>query len=248
MTKESEKVRMEMRQQCEEMRLISKYEEIIRAPVYKHEETDKHNLLCVASNCYSNCLLDCTLEFTLDSEVLAELSIFSGSSGQGLKRRCKLCGHLAQDHRHYRSKWVKEIELRKVIDKEAKERYERAKMEESKLVSVLRVIEENIARLEKDRINHESVVQGIEEEIARLEEDIVDLEVELADLCDGYNDLRLSGRLSIDIQASLCLLLLRESKIKENGATLDALQRMAKRIERVEEKLTIVLRVESRGK
>ncbi|KIK53796.1 hypothetical protein GYMLUDRAFT_178498 [Collybiopsis luxurians FD-317 M1] len=197
------------------------YEEIIKTPFYEHENTGAtHNTLCVAGSCYHNCHIDCGVGFTLDRATLGDnCQAFFNSTGSGLQCRCTVCGHLAEDHQHYRSKWVKKIKDDKRTDEGAKKRYDDAKTEAEKI---------------------EILMEGVEKEIQGLEQDIIDLEKELGDLCERYNDLALSGSFSGYISSAIRLLKLREQSMKKEGATPDALQRMADRIASLEKKKKII--------
>ncbi|KAF9256843.1 hypothetical protein L218DRAFT_880859 [Marasmius fiardii PR-910] len=207
--------------QRQSKKMNEKYEEIIKTPFYEHEGTDpEYNTLCVYGGCYSNCHVHCRIGFTLERETLGNrCSAFWDSAGEGLQRACTICGHLAKDHQHYRTKWVKKIKEDKVTDKEAKKRYEKAKTEEEKIALLMQNVRKEIAVLEKDRI---------------------DLENELSDLCDRYNSLALSGSFVGYISSTIRLLKIREAVMKKERATPDALQRMADRIKRLEETKKVV--------
>ncbi|KAJ3933475.1 MAG: hypothetical protein NXY57DRAFT_17494 [Lentinula lateritia] len=198
-------------------KINEKYEEIINTPFYEHENTgSEHNTLCVAGNCYSNCHEGCGVGFTLDRATLgSNCSAFYNSTGTGLKRVCTICHHLAEDHQHYRSKWVKRIKSGKVVDEDAKRRYDEAKTEADRIAIVMEGVEKNIIALEKE---------------------IVDLEKQLSELCEKYNQLALSGSFIGYITSAIRLLKLRQETMKKEGADAESLQRMADRIKRLEHK------------
>ncbi|KAJ3757824.1 hypothetical protein EV361DRAFT_283003 [Lentinula raphanica] len=202
-------------------KMNEKYEEIINTPFFEHEGTgSEHNTLCVAGTCYSNCHEGCGVGFTLDRSNLGNnCSAFYNTSGSGLKRVCNVCGHLAEDHQHYRSKWVKKIKTDKVVDEDAKKRYNEAKTEAERLAVVM---------------------EGVEKKIAALEQEIVDLEKELSELCDKYNQLALSGSFIGYISSAIRLLKLREETMKKEGADAESLKRMAERILRLEHKRKVL--------
>ncbi|KAJ4477410.1 hypothetical protein J3R30DRAFT_217471 [Lentinula aciculospora] len=202
--------------------LMEKYERIINTPFYQHQDTGaEHNTLCVAGNCYSNCHERCTVGFTMDRETLARMcASFEETPGVALlKRRCKDCGHLAEDHQHYRTKWVKTIKTDTIIDPDVKKRYDAAKTES-----------ENIADLMKTA----------QTEIEQLERDIVEFEKELTDLCEKYNKLSLSGSFIGYIASAISLLKIREKTLIQDGKDPEAADRMAQRIERLEKKRKVL--------
>ncbi|KAJ3742584.1 hypothetical protein DFH05DRAFT_1527140 [Lentinula detonsa] len=202
-------------------KMNEKYEEIINTPFYEHDATGtEHNTLCVAGTCYSNCHEGCGVGFTLDRSTLGDnCSAFYNSTGSGLKRVCTICHHLAEDHQHYRSKWVKRIKTDKVVDEDAKKRY-------------------NEAKTEADRIA--IVMEGVQKKVEALETEIVSLEKELSELCDKYNQLALSGSFIGYISSAIRLLKLRQETMKKEGADAESLQRMADRIGRLEHKRKVL--------
>ncbi|KAJ3905225.1 hypothetical protein F5879DRAFT_921627 [Lentinula edodes] len=225
---QTEDKRMKLKKLQEDYQILGhtmtreKYERIIQSPVYEHEDTGSvHNTLCVAGNCYKNCHTKCTVGFTMDRETLARMcASFEETPGvELLKRRCKDCGHLAEDHQHYRSQWVKKVKTDTVIDQEVLRRYKAAKSE-SDQVTIL------MAESQK--------------EIKQLEENIVGFEKELTDLCEKYNKLSLSGSFIGYISSAISLLSIRQVTLVKDGSDPEAINRMAKRIERLEKKRKVL--------
>ncbi|KAJ3887039.1 hypothetical protein GG344DRAFT_81129 [Lentinula edodes] len=225
---QTEDKRMKLKKLQEDYQILGhtmtreKYERIIQSPVYEHEDTGSvHNTLCVAGNCYKNCHTKCTVGFTMDRETLARMcASFEETPGVALlKRRCKDCGHLAEDHQHYRSQWVKKIKTDTVIDQEVLRRYEAAKSESDRVTILM-------AESQKD--------------IKQLEENIVGFEKELTDLCEKYNKLSLSGSFIGYISSAISLLTIRQVTLVKDGSDPEAIDRMAKRIERLEKKRKVL--------
>ncbi|KAJ4000672.1 hypothetical protein F5050DRAFT_1803869 [Lentinula boryana] len=218
---ELKKLQTDKTAQEQGQKMNEKYEEIINTPFYEHEATGtEHNTLCVAGTCYSNCHEGCGVGFTLDRSALGDnCSAFYNSTGSGLKRVCTICHHLAEDHQHYRSKWVKRIKSDKVVDEDAKRRYNEAKTEAERIAIVM---------------------EGVQKKVEALEQEIVSLEKELSELCDKYNQLALSGSFIGYISSAIRLLKLREETMKKEGADAESLKRMADRIERLENKRRVL--------
>ena len=78
-------------------------------------------------DCYSNCHEHCGLDFSLKPKDLesCEAMDFHG-------RKCLICGHLRDDHRHYNTLWKEVEEDEKVVDKAAEKKYNEAKTEKEK--------------------------------------------------------------------------------------------------------------------
>ncbi|KAJ3995803.1 hypothetical protein F5050DRAFT_1712610 [Lentinula boryana] len=211
--------------------LSEKYERIINTPFYEHESTaPDHNTLCVAGNCFKNCHERCTVGFTMSQETLARLcASFDETPGVALLDRiCKDCGHAAKDHQHYQAKWVRRIKTDKVIDPDVKKRYDAAKTESGKIAGLM---------------------ETAQAEIEQLERDIIEFEKELTDLCEKFNKLSLSGSFIGYISSAIGLLKLREAALKKEGTDVEAIDRMAQRIERLEKKRKVLAEAEKpRGK
>ncbi|KAJ3862974.1 hypothetical protein EV359DRAFT_4987, partial [Lentinula novae-zelandiae] len=182
---------------AQEQKINEKYEVIINTPFYEYENTGSehtYRFRCVAGNCYSNCHEGCGVGFNLDRATLgSNCSAFYNSTGTGLKRLCTICHHLAEDHQHYRSKLVKRIKSGKVVDEDAKKRYDEAKTEADRIAIVMECVEKNIIALEKE---------------------IIDLEKQLPELCEKYNQLALSGSFIGYITSAIRLLKLRQETMK----------------------------------
>uniref|UniRef100_A0A0W0FTY7 AIG1-type G domain-containing protein n=1 Tax=Moniliophthora roreri TaxID=221103 RepID=A0A0W0FTY7_MONRR len=206
-------------------KINEKYEEIINKPFFEHEDTgSQHNTLCIAGNCYSNCHIGCGVGFTMDRSTLGWQCVAFNGSGfawSGGKRRCQQdgCGHLAEEHQHYRSKWVKKIKEDRQVDQAAKERYDEATNEADRIAALM---------------------EGVKMRISELEKDILDLEEELSELCERYNNLALSGSFIGYISSAIHLLKLREETMKKERASEEALSRMAQRIKLLENKKKVV--------
>ncbi|KAJ4483971.1 hypothetical protein J3R30DRAFT_149038 [Lentinula aciculospora] len=202
-------------------KINEKYKEIINTAYYEHEATgSEHNTLCVAGNCYKNCHEGCGVGFTIDRASLGDnCSAFYNSTGSGLKRLCTICHHLAEDHQHYRSKWVRKTKIDEVVDEVAEARYKNAKSEAERISISM---------------------EGVQKTIEGLEKDIVGLEKELSELCDKYNELALSGSFIGYISSAIRLLMLRQVAMTKEGADADSLGRMADRIARLEHKKKVL--------
>lgn len=143
---------------------------------------------------------------------------------KGLKVPCQICEHLAEDHQHHTSKWVKKWVKRISEDKPAAERYKNATTEAERIsVRISEVREE---------------VKGIEGEIAQLES-------ELTTLCGKYDDLVLSGSFAGHITSAIHLLKLREQIMIKDGTSPEALGIMAKRIKRLENRQRVIEKAQS---
>ncbi|KAL0572166.1 hypothetical protein V5O48_009794 [Marasmius crinis-equi] len=222
---ELERLRNDKAAHDQSRKINAKFREIIRTPTYEQEGTgDQHSTLCIASGCYSNCDPHCSVRFTLDSKSLGnKCSVFKDPgiphAGEGVTARCRICSHLAEDHQHHRSKWVKKMKTGTVIDEDAERRFKQANSEAEK-TSIL--------------------MEGVQNTIRELEREIADLENELSELCDRYNDLAISGSFTGYISSAIRLLKTREQTMKKEGAAPDALDRMADRIWSLENKRNIV--------
>ncbi|KAJ3714039.1 hypothetical protein C8R42DRAFT_726546 [Lentinula raphanica] len=202
--------------------LSEKYERIINTPFYEHESTAPvHNTLCISGQCFSNCHTNCTVGFTMDRETLARLcASFDETPGVALLDRiCKDCGHPAKDHQHYQARWAKKIKTDTIIDPEIKARYDAAKTESGKITILM---------------------EQAQKEIDALEKDIVDCEKELGDLCERFAKLSLSGSFIGYIASAIALLKMRQETLKKEGTDVEAMERMAQRIERLEKKRKVL--------
>ncbi|KAJ3903758.1 hypothetical protein F5879DRAFT_1023311 [Lentinula edodes] len=170
-------------------KINEKYEEIINTPFYEHKNTgSKHNTLLTVTRAAVSGLLSIVrllvataAHFTIQPALVLNVSVPSVIT-------------LAEDHQHYRSKWVKRIKSGKVVDEDAKKRYDEAKTEADRIAIVMEGVEKNIIALEKG---------------------IVNLEKQLSELCEKYNQLALSGSFIGYITSAIRLLKLRQETVKK---------------------------------
>ncbi|KAJ3815210.1 hypothetical protein F5876DRAFT_31223 [Lentinula aff. lateritia] len=198
------------------------YERIIHRPYHEIQETgSEHNVLCTAVNCFSNCVERCAFPFTLDPENLAKSSAsFEDTPGvPPLQRRCKVCGHPAEDHRHYRSKWVKAIATDKMIDEESKRRYESAETELQKIDIIAEMIKKEMAQLEQEITNSMSGV---------------------TDACEKYDKHSLSGNFMPYVFSATGLLKLRKQHEMNIGAGVEEMDRISEGIDYLEKKRKVL--------
>ncbi|KAF8830475.1 hypothetical protein HHX47_DHR2000783 [Lentinula edodes] len=198
------------------------YQRIINRPYHEMEETgSEHNVLCIAVNCFSNCVERCAFPFTLDPEALAKSSAaFEEAPGvPPLQRRCKVCSHPAEDHHHYRSKWVKKVATENMIDNESKWRYESAKTELQKI---------------------DIITEMIKKEMAQLEQEITDSMSGVTDTCEKYNKHSLSGNFMPYVFSAIGLLKLREQHEMNMGAGVEEMDRISKGIDYLEKKRKVL--------
>ncbi|KAJ4490234.1 hypothetical protein J3R30DRAFT_49993 [Lentinula aciculospora] len=219
----------ELQEQAHVMNLEQRYERVVNTPVYEMEDTaSEHNVLCVAGSCYSNCILQCTSPFTLDTEALATSICFEETPGVALsKRRCEVCGHIAEDHKHYRAKWVQKMRTESVIDTESKKRYDTARTEFERTTCVKEITQHQIAELER-------VIAGSVEKVAAL--------------CEKYNKLSLSGNFIRHILSATCMLKLREAYVLKMEGSIEEKDKISKWIKHLEGKKIVLEEVEKRGK
>lgn len=197
----------------------------MQQPYWEHEGTgENHNTLCVASNCYSNCHLTCNVGFTMDRSELGRACLAFGASRAFTKnleqsRLCHKCGHAAEDHQHYRSKWVEIVKEVTVVDEEAQRRY-------------------NDAKSESERIS--MMQEAMQKEIESLEYDLLKSQDDLFDLGERYNNLALSGSFSGYVTSTIRLLRLRQETMKKDGSPVDSLIKMQDVIDRLLKKQKVL--------
>ncbi|GAW05162.1 hypothetical protein LENED_007002 [Lentinula edodes] len=217
-----QKLQVELENQERIKQTNQHYQRIINRPYHELEETgSEYNVLCIAVDCFSNCVERCAFPFTLDPEALAKSSAtFEETPGVSpLQWRCKVCGHPAGDHHHYRSKWVKKVATENMIDNESKWRYESAKTELQKI---------------------DIIKEMIKKEMAQLEQEITDSMSGVTDTCEKYNKHSLSGNFMPYVFSAIGLLKLREQHEMNMGAGVEEMDRISKGIDYLEKKRKVL--------
>lgn len=207
------------------MKVYENYQSIITRRVYIQEGTDAHNTLCCASDCHRNCHLVCPLEFTMDQDALGRnCEVFSKQIGPDGGYICNECGHSSNYHRHYRSQWVQKEESQANVDEQAKHKYQQAQVEVERAQIVAKYVHNKIKDLDA------SVAADMEE---------------LGAICEEYSKLSLSGSFVEYFSRGITLLMTHEKRMKEEGATPEALERIAGHIKALERKKAILEQVKS---
>ncbi|KAF9492685.1 hypothetical protein BDN71DRAFT_1396304 [Pleurotus eryngii] len=215
------KLQHELDNQKQIKKIHEHYQSVIIQRFYTQEGTnDAHNTLCCAPDCYRNCHLACPLEFTLDRDALGRnCEAFSKQLGPDGGYICNECGHSSNHHQHYRSRWMEREEPQVNVDEQAKRRYQQADAEEERI----RIMEEYVHR--KIKVLDASVAADMEE---------------LGSICEEYNKLSLSGSFVGYLSQAILLLMTHEQKMKQEGATMEALERISGHIKALERKRAIL--------
>ncbi|KAJ4000142.1 hypothetical protein F5050DRAFT_1804369 [Lentinula boryana] len=224
------KLQTDLQDQEHIMAMNENYKKITMLQFHRMAETGSiHNVLCVAGNCHSNCVEHCSFPFTLDQETLAKsCSCFEEKPGVELrKRRCTVCDHLVEDHFLYRTRWVTDIREECSVDEDSKKSFETARTETERTTLIMEVTRKEIEILERD---------------------IDAFGAEIADSYEKYNKLSLSGSFIRHISSAIRMLEYTEVTMKSQGADAEALDKIAKSIKRLEQKVQVFEVAEKRGK
>ena len=137
------------------MKNLKKDFKIVRSvEVVKVVETDRHNTLCGAKECYSNCHAPCYLDKSF------EKSVFKHCASHGGSDYCKECGHHYTEHYHNEVKFETETEEKDFIDENLRKEFEAAQTQEERSRILLRKLEKRLedSKAERERLSRKLLV------------------------------------------------------------------------------------------
>ncbi|VDC07470.1 unnamed protein product [Peniophora sp. CBMAI 1063] len=157
----------------------SDYEKKVDTLVWKHVPTKMVNTLCSETGCYSNCHVGCTYDFTLDPQALRRCHAMKWFWAE-----CSYCNHPLEKHSHFRAVWKQVEDVAVEIDREKKEKWDKAKQGK-----------------ERD----EAAQAALEQTLDNLKASIGDSMTKVADLTSEYANLTLSGSFTALIDKAIAL-------------------------------------------
>ncbi|CAE6462738.1 unnamed protein product [Rhizoctonia solani] len=188
---------------------------------------DKHNLICIAPDCYSNCHIDCSLPFSLNpADIGRHCEAFVCSVDDAQRRTesddasnslcCIHCPHEAREHRHYKSKHVKQT---RALHPTAKADLAKAEAKEHRLEMAKRVAKEKL-------------------DSTQLELDTVQDKVN--SLVDTYNSKCLNKNFDERINSAIQMMELRLEELKSKPGTEHAQGIVQSAIQKLKTKLDVL--------
>ena len=142
-------------------------------------------------------------------------------------RKCLICGHLRDDHRHYNTLWKEVEEDEKVVDKAAEKKYNEAKTEKEK---------------------KESMKERAEKAINRLTEDVEESTVELGRLAAEYANLSLSGSFTGQVEKAIKLMELNIEKMRNDGSDPQMIAKLESSLVSMQKKLQVLREARERAR
>ena len=116
--------------------------------------TDRHNILCAARDCYSNCQLACYLEKSLEKERFKTAACFGG------KEECQVCGHSYDIHYYNERRFDLQEYEEELVDDQMKVKFEKAEYQKKKQQDLQ-------MKLEIKREESKRETQGLAERLSR---------------------------------------------------------------------------------
>ncbi|KAG9086617.1 hypothetical protein FS749_003522 [Ceratobasidium sp. UAMH 11750] len=188
------------------------------APVWDRQLSERHNIICIASNCFKNCHVPCSLEFLTDPDELGRRCATFDPEPQprGVSSRCSVCSHKAEEHRHY-----KHLHVRKPreMDPGSRKKLEEIVTAEERHAAAKDLIQRNM-----ERINDEMALTR--DRIRYLVED--------------YHQLSLTSNFAGHIRSAIKLLELKREELGSKPDTDSELKLIDESIDTFERKLKIL--------
>ena len=170
--------------------LYSNYKTTNTFKRHNPKETQSHNTLCGAKQCYSNCHVPCYLEKSFDKET------FKGCRAIEKDGYCNVCHHHYSHHYHNEVIFVEEECEEELIDSKMKKEFEKSKSMEERAKMLMQQSQKRKERSEKEKeklskelliVLDEFHAKGMNRNYAKLLQtqiDIIKLRIEDADVLD----------------------------------------------------------------
>jgi hypothetical protein len=200
----------------------AKFKSIRTRDTWVTEPTAKHNTIC-NGDCHINCHESCGLRFSDWETIGHKCSAF----GKGKLKKCKKCGHPAEQHHHSHQLWRK-----KTINED----------------------ETNVG-LQNQHIQAKYNLETTEGRRRALEGEKTRLEVlqqsdihELGTICEQFSKIAISGSFSGFIASKIAALKAEQEVMKKNGAAQEAFAGIGKSLEMLTRQLKIIKEAEEARK
>ncbi|KAK2459485.1 hypothetical protein APHAL10511_008500 [Amanita phalloides] len=203
------------------MKQYENYKSVIMSQVWVQKSMSYHSTLCSQPNCHSNCHDGCNLSFSLDPNIF--LRCFAMSGGHA----CLQCGHSYDRHRHYNALWKQEEHRQESVDRDAEEKYNKAK---------------------KEKNNHETMIVDLDKVISDLDQELGEVLTSLGWLTESYAKLSLSGSFAGQVKKSVRLLEANVEAMRRNGADQKSIEMVETSLENMKQKLRVVEEANERAK
>lgn len=213
--KELDKVQRQLDGAKVDMKTYEKYEDVVNRKDWYQKSTDRHNTVCSVPDCYSNCHIECGLDFTLNPDELRNCITMLESGGN----RCQECKHSRKSHRHYNSIWaIREVSKLKV-NKEAKDKFEKAQNAKERA-------EELKSQIKDKKVMLQDRIKNATEELGRLVE--------------RYSNLSLSGSFAGQVEKAVKMLEQNLEGMRESGAARETIDKVEASLDSMWEKLEVL--------
>ncbi len=196
------------------MKTYEKYEDVVNRIEWYQQSTDRHNIVCIVSDCYSNCHIGCSLDFILSPDELRNCISMSESGGV----RCQECKHGREFHRHFNLIWaIKEVVETKV-NQEAKAKFENAQNAKER-TKVLK------NQIKDKKVMFQDRIKNVIEELGRLVE---------------RSNLSLSGSFAGQVEKAVKMLEQNLEGMRESGAARETIDKVEASLDSMREKLEVL--------
>ncbi|KAG9082975.1 hypothetical protein FS749_006421, partial [Ceratobasidium sp. UAMH 11750] len=191
------------------------------APVWSRVLTEKTNTICLAQGCFSNCHTRCDMRMTYNPKTLGRwCRVFKHyrmvPSFNGASSKCNVCGHTAEQHRHYPQLHVKKSPL---ANPEIQQWLEDARSKEK----------EYGAR----RLSFQRKLDEVKEQMSKARDRV-------RSLVEDHNNVSLNKNFAGHVHCAIQMLKLRREDLKGKPDAADELQLLDESIAKYEQKLLIL--------
>lgn len=195
------------------MKQYENFKSVITSKIWVQETTSTHNTLCSQPNCYSNCHERCNLDFSLNADTFLQCAAMGGGT------TCLKCRHSYSSHRHYNSLWKRKDHSQENVDRDAEDKYNKAK---------------------KEKNNHETMIVDLDQVILDLDLELEEALISLGRLTESYARLSLSGSFAGQVKKSVRLLEANLEAMRNNKADLKSIEMIEKSLDNMKQKLKVV--------